>query len=342
MFDLLRLTRPVNLVIIALTMVAIRYGVVAGNLERGLSHLMTEIGGDIQRADLLVPAGYGPQLQPIHFWLLVFSTVLIAAAGNIINDYFDTRIDRINKPDEVIVGRTVKRRVAMTAHMLLSGMGLVIGAFVAWRSGLLKLTWIPLFSIAALWLYSTNLKRSLVIGNVLVATLTALVPLSVGLYEIPLLAKLFADPVVIAAGGEAYQMEAGFIIELWWWVLGFAGFAFLSSLVRELQKDMADVKGDAAVGCRTVPIVWGMRRAKALALFDMGMIIAGLMTIRFLFLHDQLSYWYIGVGITAPLLLSAGSTYNAVSRIEHKRAGNLMKLAMVLAVGFAFLIRYLP
>ena len=137
-------------------------------------------------------------------------------------------------------------------------------------------------------------------------------------------------------------MEAGFIIELWWWVLGFAGFAFLSSLVRELQKDMADVKGDAAVGCRTVPIVWGMRRAKALALFDMGMIIAGLMTIRFLFLHDQLSYWYIGVGITAPLLLSAGSTYNAVSRIEHKRAGNLMKLAMVLAVGFAFLIRYLP
>ena len=230
----------------------------------------------------------------------------------------------------------------MTAHMLLSGMGLVIGAFVAWRSGLLKLTWIPLFSIAALWLYSTNLKRSLVIGNVLVATLTALVPLSVGLYEIPLLAKLFADPVVIAAGGEAYQMEAGFIIELWWWVLGFAGFAFLSSLVRELQKDMADVKGDAAVGCRTVPIVWGMRRAKALALFDMGMIIAGLMTIRFLFLHDQLSYWYIGVGITAPLLLSAGSTYNAVSRIEHKRAGNLMKLAMVLAVGFAFLIRYLP
>ncbi|MBK7298829.1 MAG: geranylgeranylglycerol-phosphate geranylgeranyltransferase [Flavobacteriales bacterium] len=280
--------------------------------------------------------------RPIHFWLLVFSTGSIAAAGNIINDYFDTRIDRINKPDEVIVGRTVKRRVAMTAHMLLSGMGLVIGAFVAWRSGLLKLTWIPLFSIAALWLYSTNLKRSLVIGNVLVATLTALVPLSVGLYEIPLLAKLFADPVVIAAGGEAYQMEAGFIIELWWWVLGFAGFAFLSSLVRELQKDMADVKGDAAVGCRTVPIVWGMRRAKALALFDMGMIIAGLMTIRFLFLHDQLSYWYIGVGITAPLLLSAGSTYNAVSRIEHKRAGNLMKLAMVLAVGFAFLIRYLP
>ena len=342
MFDLLRLTRPINLVIIALTMVAIRYGVVAGDLERGLSHLMHEIGGDIQRNDLVLPAGYGPQLQPLHFWLLVLSTVLIAAAGNIINDYFDTRIDRINKPDEVIVGRTVKRRVAMTAHLVLSGLGLVIGAFVAWQTGMIKLTWIPVFSIAALWVYSTNLKRSLIIGNVLVATLTALVPLSVGLYEIPLLAKLFADPVVIAGGGDAYQMEPGFIIELWWWVLGFSGFAFLSTLVRELQKDMADVKGDAAVGCRTVPIVWGMRKAKALALFDMGMIIAGLMTIRFLYLHDQLSYWYIGVGITGPLLLSAGFTYNAASRIEHKRAGQLMKLAMVMAVSFAFLIRFLP
>lgn len=342
MLDLLRLTRPINLLIIALTMVAIRYGVVAGNLERGLSNLMTEIGGDIQRTDLLLPADYGPQMPPIHFWSLVVSTVLIAAAGNIINDYFDTRIDRINKPEEVIVGRTVKRRVAMTAHIVLSGMGLVIGAYVAWRSGLFKLTWIPLFSIAALWMYSTSLKRSLIIGNVLVATLTALVPLSVGLYEIPLLAKVFTDPQVIAAKGEAYVMEPSFFKELWWWVLAFSAFAFLSTLVRELQKDMADVKGDAAVGCRTVPIAWGMRWAKALALFDTFVIIAGLMIIRFLFLHDDLSYWYIGVGITAPLLLSAGSTYNAHTRNEHKRAGQLMKLAMVMAVAFAFLIQFLP
>jgi 4-hydroxybenzoate polyprenyltransferase len=63
--------------------------------------------------------------------LLVLSTVLIAAGGNVINDYFDTRIDRINKPGDVIVGRTVKRRVAMTAHGVLSGLGLLLGA--SWR-----------------------------------------------------------------------------------------------------------------------------------------------------------------------------------------------------------------
>lgn len=66
----------------------------------------------------------------------MLSTVLIAAGGNIINDYFDTRIDRINKPEEVIVGRTVKRRVAMMGHLLFSGLGFLLGTVVAWRTGL--------------------------------------------------------------------------------------------------------------------------------------------------------------------------------------------------------------
>ncbi len=342
MLDLLRLTRPVNLLIIALTMIAIRYGVIAGNLERGLHHLMRELGGTVERSDLVLPSGYGPQMPLLHFILLVISTVFIAAGGNVINDYFDTRIDRINKPGQVIVGRSVKRRVAMTSHLVLSGLGLMIGVFVAWRCELLQWAWIPLFSIGALWTYSTSLKRSLVIGNVLVATLTALVPLTVGLYEIPMLARYFATPKVIMAHGGQFVMEPGFFRELWAWVLIYAVFAFMSTLVRELQKDMADVKGDKAVGCRTVPIVWGMGWAKTIALLHTGLIVIGLLAVRSFFLHDQLSFWYIGIGITAPLLLSAGFTYNASTRSEHVRAGMLMKAAMVMAVGYAFLIQFLP
>ena len=66
------------------------------------------------------------------------------------------------------------------------------------------------------------------------------------------------------------------------------------------------------------------------------------MIIRSMFLHDPMSYWYIGIGISAPLLLSAGFTYNANTRKEHLRAGMLMKIAMILAVGYAFLIQFLP
>lgn len=341
MLDLLRLSRPINLLIIALTMMAVRYGIVAGNLERGLTHLLHAVGG-ADRGDLLLPDHHGPQLPLSSFVLLVISTVLIAAAGNIINDYFDTRIDRINKPHKVIVGRSVKRRVAMTAHMVLSIVGFVLGVFVAWRNGLWQLSVIPAFCIMALWVYSTNLKRRLIVGNVLVALLTALVPLTEGLYEITLLARSFATPWVIeVAGAGAFTMEPGFIRELWGWVFAYAAFAFLSTLVREIQKDMADVPGDQAAGCRTVPIVWGMRWARVLAMFHTGVIIAGLLVLRAIVLRDDFSFWYIGIAIIGPLLLSAGFTYQAITRPEHVRAGNLMKLAMVMAVAFAFLIRYL-
>lgn len=341
MKDFIRLTRPTNLVIITVTMFLMRYGVIGGNLERGLNQLMSEVG-DVQRDQLILPEGFGPQMPLVHFILLVLSTVLIAAGGNIINDYFDTRIDRINKPDDVIVGRTVKRRVAMTGHAMLSGIGFVLGAFVAWRSGLLQWAAIPAFAIGALWTYSTSFKRKLILGNGLVATLTALVPLTVGLYELPLLQRSFSEPWVVGLpNGDQFQMEPVFY-ELWYWILGFSVFAFLSTLVRELQKDMADVKGDEADGCRTIPIVWGMKWARVLAMVHIGIIIALLLFLRSLLLRDPLSYWYIGLAILGPLLLSAGFTYQAHSRSEHVRAGAIMKVAMVMAVGYALLIRYIP
>ncbi len=343
MLDLIRLARPLNLLIMALTMALIRYGLVMGYLERGLKQLLREVGGGITRAQISVEPGFGPQLPLGLFVLLVLSVVLIGAAGNIINDYFDTRIDRINRPSTVIVGRSVKRRVAMAAHLVLSSAGLLCGAIVAWRTGQWPLLVIPAFAIGALWTYSTSFKRQLIIGNGTVAALTALVPLTVGLYEIPALQRSFVAHGTVTLPGEArYEMEGSFT-ELWWWVLGFAAFAFLSSLVRELQKDMADVKGDAAHGCRTVPIAWGMRWAKALTLAYVALLILALLAVHMLVpaLRGNMAYWYIQLGVIAPLLLSAAFTYNAATREEHNRAGALMKVAMVMGAGFAALIRFL-
>ena len=342
MFPFLRLTRPLNLLIIVATMLLMRYGVIGGHLERGLQVLLLQLDVPVERSELVIDPGFGPQMPASLFALLMLSTVLIAAAGNVINDYFDTRIDRINKPGEVIVGRTVKRRVAMTAHLVMSGIGLVLGAFVAWRCGLLRLAVIPAFTIAALWTYSTNFKRQLITGNLMVALLTALVPLTVGLYEIPLLQRGFAEHAVVGIpNGDRFGMEPSYP-ELWYWILGFSGFAFLATLARELQKDMADVKGDLAAGCRTIPIVWGMRRAKTLVMVHIGILIVALLAARALVFSDELSFWYIGIGIIGPLLLSAGFTYNAVTRSEHVRAGSLMKAAMMMGAGFAALIRFLP
>lgn len=337
MADLIRLTRPLNLLIIALTMVAMRHGVIAGIMEQGPVR-SAEAFGDPSVNEPLAP---GPLLPPFLFVLLVLSTVLVAAGGNMINDYFDTRIDRINKPGEVIVGRRVKRRVAMTGHFVLSGLGLLLGVFVAWRSGMPQWALIPAFAIGALWTYSTTFKRRLLVGNGLVAVLAALVPLTVGLYEIPLLERAFADPRthLFSDGGRIVSVPD--LRELWSWILAYSAFAFLSTLVRELQKDMADVKGDEAAGCRTVPIAWGMGWARGLSMGYIGLLLLGTLAFRATLLHDRLSFLYIGVGVMVPLLLSAGLTFNARSREEHVRAGSLMKVAMVMAVVYAMLLRHI-
>ncbi|MDQ3102076.1 MAG: geranylgeranylglycerol-phosphate geranylgeranyltransferase, partial [Bacteroidota bacterium] len=239
-------------------MFLMRYGVIEGNLIRGLESLLIYLGNDLQREDVQIPEWFGAQMPLMLFILLVLSTVLIAAGGNVINDYFDTRIDRINKPDQVIVGRKVKRRVAMTTHLILSSIGALIGVAVAWRAGMVQLVAIPAFAIAALWLYSTLLKRRLLIGNLTVAVLTALVPLTVGLYEIPMLQRSFQGPRTMLIANNSIEMIPVFH-ELWYWIFSYSMLAFLGTLVRELQKDMADVPGDLAGGCRTVPIVWGMK-----------------------------------------------------------------------------------
>ncbi len=341
MLAFLRLTRPFNLLIIAATMFLMRYGVIEGNLERGLQELLTYLDAEGDRDGVLLPDGFRAQMPLIHFILLMLSTVLVAAGGNVINDYFDTRMDRINKPGEVIVGRQVKRRVAITAHWILSGLGFLLGAYVAWRSGMLQWAMFPAFAIAALWSYSTILKRQLILGNVLVAILTGLVPLTVGIYEIPLLQQAFAATQVITLpNGEMYEVVPEFR-ELWYWIMGYSAFAFVSTLVRELQKDMADVKGDMAGGCRTIPIVWGMTWSRVITLFYIGLLLAGIVVVQMTLSGGRITYWYLSLCVIGPLLISAGFTYQARQRSEHVMAGQMMKLAMVMAISFSLLIPYL-
>ena len=311
----LALTRPLNLIIIVLTMVTMRYGLLGGVLAASERHL---------------------QMGHLHFALLVLSTVLIAAGGNVINDYFDTRIDRINKPKDVIVGRSVKRRIAMAGHAMLSGVGFLLGLLVAWHAGALRWAAIPAFAIGALWTYSTTFKRRFVLGNGLVAVLTALVPLTVGLYEIQFLERHYTAEIL----GQGFTMDTvhSYFRALWLGIGIYTVFAFATTLVRELQKDLADVKGDELDGCRTVPIVLGTRWAKVVVVFYAVCIAAGVWMVYDRFLGGALTGWCIGLGVMLPILVSGVLTAFANTREKHVVAGNVMKAAMVIAIGYAWLI----
>jgi len=234
-----RLVRPLNLAVIAVSM----YGI-AWYFE-GVFIIDSALG-----------------IKSFLFFLLVLSTVMIAAAGNIINDYFDIKADLINKPDRVVIGKYVKRRVAILSHWVINFLAFSIAIYISWKLQTYWYLFIHLLTINLLWYYSLRLKREFFIGNFLIAGLTAMVPLLVGYYYYHIRA---VNPVE-ALANNYYPFSDG-IISNYTLLLTFAisGFAFVMNLAREIIKDMEDVEGDKKLHSKTVPIVLGIPKTKWIA-----------------------------------------------------------------------------
>jgi 4-hydroxybenzoate polyprenyltransferase len=175
-------------------------------------------------------------LMDVRLFLLSLATVCIASAGYIINDYYDIKIDYLNRPRRVVVGKRMRRRTAMVMHWSLNVLGVLIGLVVSFKLGFINLV-----AAFLLWFYSNHLKRLPFLGNVTVALLTSL--------SILILLILYPNREKL--------------------VLIYAVFAFFINLIREIIKDMEDWKGDKAFGCRTLPIVWGIRYTKYFIYFLM-------------------------------------------------------------------------
>ena len=204
---------------------------------------------------ILLP-GYGllqpNKLTPLLFYLLSVSSVLIAAAGYIINDYFDLNIDRVNKPKRLVVDKLIKRRWTILWHWILSGIGVLLGFYVSYALRNPIVGFANLGCVILLWFYSTTFKRKLLIGNILISLLTAWVILVLYVCEIRFSA--LQDPDYSRVLSRLFKFA-----------IVYAGFAFISSLIREVVKDIEDMEGDERYGCRTMPIVWGVNVAKVFA-----------------------------------------------------------------------------
>lgn len=305
----IKLTRPLNLLIIALTMGLMRYFVIRPLVEVNGFHL---------------------QFPLWKFLLLILSTVLIAAAGNIINDYFDQRTDRINKPKDIIVGVHVKRRVAMMVHQVFNALGLAIAVYLAWSIGMWKLSILSFFAAGSLWFYSVQFKKDLIIGNVIIALLAGMVPLLVGVYEIPLLLKVYgAEVAQFFAETRPGEDPSEYFKIMFYFILGYSAFAFVFNLIREIQKDMADVKGDMRIGAQTIPLVYGLKKAK----YIVGLLIAAsiglLMAVQQKVFNDNTTLIYMLLAVVLPLIISMWLNHRAVRRKEFVKAGAFLKIAML-------------
>ncbi len=263
--------------------------------------------------DYLIPEDL---LRP-KFLLLLTATILTAASGNIINDYIDVKIDIANKPDKVVIGTVISRRMAMLLHSLFNVIAFALGLFVSW-----KLSVGIIVCSLSLWFYSVAFKRLFLTGNLLIALLSAFVLL---------ILKLFDNSV------STYLI----------WAYSF--FAFGISLIREIIKDAEDLRGDSKFDCRTLPIVLGIRKTKTILIYLTGIFTFTVFAHTFIgashipFRHGYASVAYIFymiILVIAPLLLLIYFTRKADTKRDFSRMSLLCKIIMITGMLSMVLLKF--
>jgi len=262
------------------------------------------------------------------FLLLVTATVFITAGGYVINDYFDIKTDLINK-GKVIVGTKIPRRQAMMWHNIFNAAGVAAGFYVSWKTGYIWLGAFFLIVSGLLYFYSASYKRQFLIGNIIVAILTAMVPLLVVFYEWPGLYKYYTVNAINFP-------DINFIF---YWIGGFSVFAFLTTLTREIIKDIEDFEGDIAYGRNTVPVIIGVLSAKIVSVCLTVLTIILLYLTWYFFVNDTITLIYLSAFIVFPLLFVIYKVIVGHSRKHLHNASSIMKFAMSTGILYAVVVK---
>ena len=282
---------------------------------------------------ILNQALFGEQLPWFILALIIAATALIAAGGYVVNDYFDVKIDRINRPDEVIVTRSVSKPAAMRLSWILSGTGIVCGIAVAVLLRSLTLGILFVMVPGLLWFYSSSYKRLFMIGNLTIALLAGLVPLTVAIANVAILNLRYAVVMPYTTLGN----------DLYIWLGGFAVFAFLLTWIREIIKDMQDQMGDRELECHSMPVVWGETWTKV---FVTVLIVGTIALTGHVWYHlrpfdiswRSLSTRYIVLGILIPLLSAIWLLWAAKIPSDYKTCQQVIKFTMLIGMLYSIVI----
>ena len=259
------------------------------------------------------------------FYFLMAASLFIAAAGYIINDYFDVQIDTINKPEKVVVDQIVKRRWAIMWHIVFSAIGILLSAYVSYKTNKLVILIANICCVLLLWFYSTKFKRKLLTGNIIIAALTAWVIIVV---------YFFAGATFIDYFGWNTIHYPYNIKQFYKLTILYAGFAFIVSLIREVIKDMEDMHGDAQFHCHTMPIEWGIPATKVFVAVWIVVCVASLLIVQ-LYVW-QLGFWFIAlysiILAIIPLLLILKELYKSSTVVHYHRLSTYLKFVMLTGI----------
>lgn len=267
-------------------------------------------------------------LNDWQYILLVVSTVLIAAAGYVINNIFDQETDLENKPNKVIVGKSISEKNAYNYYVLLNVSGVGIGFYLS--NVIDKPGFASIFIVisALLYLYATSLKQMILVGNLIVAILLTLSVIIVGIFDL--------YPVTNSENQS--QMANLFSI-----LLDYSLFAFILNLIREIVKDLEDIKGDKNQKMNTLPIIIGINKTTKIV-FVLSIVIIGILlnyTNKY-FVSNDLNYAtiYMLLFLIGPLIYFLLKIWNATTTKEFNHLSTILKLTILFGVLLIPIITY--
>ena len=269
------------------------------------------------RFTLIIPS-YGIEnvLSEFYFALLLFSILLIVGAGYTINDYFDIKVDSENKDENVIVGRTIKRRIALVMHFILTSVGLILGFYISYHINQVNLGLIFVISAYLLWIYNLKLKPILFIGNLTVSLLATIFIVSIPIFDILL----------------NYHQEVSFKVLM---ILAIYGsFSFISCLMHEIIKDLISTEGDEKFKIKTLPTVWGIMKTKEFLkwLSTMSTFIIGAIAILIFKTNLYALSYYSFIVLIIPLFLLNIWIYQAQNTLDYIKISKLHKFIIFAGV----------
>lgn len=254
----------------------------------------------------------GLALNDWQFLLLVLSTLCIAGGGYLINDVFDKNIDKINKPERVIIDKHISEAAAYNFYIVLNVIGVGIGFYLSNHIGKPGFSTIFILIAATLYLYAMSLKKSLLVGNILIASMLAISVLIVGIFDLL--------PIIT----QENQLSLGNLFKI---IIDYAIFAFLINLIREIIKDMEDIEGDLDSGSKSLPIVIGQEKTKIVVstLLIISILLLGWYSYTYFFENDlYIVLVYVLALVLTPLV------YIVIRLWEANRKRDFMHLSLVL------------
>ena len=255
-----------------------------------------------------------------QYGLLVLSTMLIAAAGYIINDIMDQETDNDNKPNKVIIGKSISETIAYNLYVALNIMGVGIGFYLS--NVIQKPSFAAIFILiaATLYLYATSLKQMLLVGNIIIALLLSVSVLIIGVFDL------------LPATYEENQAIMSIMFKI---LIDYAVFAFILNFIREIVKDMEDVNGDYNHGMNTLPIALGISRTAKLTF---GLLVISVVLLLFYINANLMAYnlyfatVYALILVIGPLCFCIVKMWSAKSKKDFKLISNVLKLVIFFGI----------